>query len=862
MVKQLAEGSRTIQNLNWEILHRQTRRGRDLTDEEVEEKKQERARHVEQREKVKQAAARKRKLEGTIVSQSERVMEHTTRESDRVIETVTQNVRAEFAASSRETLMERIAGPRGSSQETQLAINVLKEDQKKQRKAETAERKAEEKQKNKERMLAIPLGEGDSLQDGVVLRGEVAASKLRRFQGDAEIRLGAVCCRLVELGELATLQLKPLDKQQMTALAALVESAGSVGMTIQIQAVTEKGVLKAEIVKGKLRDSATDKVIALSALLALRFIPSTFKLADRLPLRRAPLEPLWEQPVELAKEDLPDQPVEPLTDREEPTAIQDRAQDLLSSGKEVWAATVSGRTVLFQYVKNAIWGARQPDILATLINPQDVDVVAAWSQDRRLPRILLREQEEIYVSAQFLQAHCTKLRCKQAAEEEQAEAAQPAEDVEMPDAKPEEAEDKPAEAAPAAQPVLFRQIRRRPSAFQPAPELSVKLINPERDEELVRVWCKAGRFPKIHVSSWLGQFCLHPEFVHAYCWELSWDSVAGQRHAEDAKPAEDKPAEEADDKPAELQAEAADAPAPEDDVETLHGLKVRKVEGDWYELAARTLDEFEVAEKILRDRLKDKTFAEFKMKRPDKGSTSEVFEVRWDTGKLWLPKCRRSVLAEEAKARVPQHFAVPSVQLLRFKSVLDMLTEECWEIVISFLYPLCFLRQPEPTAESCAIVDALVDPSSSFFHHQIFEDAAFLGGMHRVSRSFSGLVGDMTVLRSNLSRLHRNFFQKYWDLYHEQNWTDPELADEINVMVANQEQSHKFERQVLYALTYEATFHRDWEDYDQLFGPGGWLRWHFARKPLVMMEHHHATEGSHGSDFGEAADCRSESSDS
>ncbi|OLP75023.1 hypothetical protein AK812_SmicGene45260 [Symbiodinium microadriaticum] len=146
-------------------------------------------------------------------------------------------------------------------------------------------------------------------------------------------------------------------------------------------------------------------------------------------------------------------------------------------------------------------------------------------------------------------------RCKQAAEEEQAEAAQPAEDVEMPDAKPEEAEDKPAEAAPAAQPVLFRQIRRRPSAFQPAPELSVKLINPERDEELVRVWCKAGRFPKIHVSSWLGQFCLHPEFVHAYCWELSWDSVAGQRHAEDAKPAEDKPAEEADDKPAELQAQ-------------------------------------------------------------------------------------------------------------------------------------------------------------------------------------------------------------------------------------------------------------------------------------------------------------------
>ena len=73
---------------------------------------------------------------------------------------------------------------------------------------------------------------------------------------------------------------------------------------------------------------------------------------------------------------------------------------------------------------------------------------------------------------------------------------------------------------------------------------------------------------------------------------------------------------------------------------------------DWYELAARTLDEFEVAEKILRSRLKDKTFAEFKMKRGDKGWTYELFEVRWDTGKLWLPKGRRSVLPEEAKARV------------------------------------------------------------------------------------------------------------------------------------------------------------------------------------------------------------------
>ena len=274
--------------------------------------------------------------------------------------------------------------------------------------------------------------------------------------------------------------------------------------------------------------------------------------------------------------------------------------------------------------------------------------------------------------------------------------------------------------------VLFQQIRRGLSLGRPAPDLLVKLINPERDEELVGVWCKAGgRFPNVCVDDKKGEFNLYSEFVHAYCWELSWDSVAGQRHAEQAEPAdakpavaEDKPAE-ADDKPAELQAQepaeqaedvepadaedakpaelhqepaeqaepaeakpaeegedakpaevepAAEADAkpaeeeaeddqpaddkPADDFETLRGLRMRRVEGDWYELAARTLDEFEVAEKILRSRLKDKTFAEFKMKRGDKGWTYELFEVNWTTGKLWLPKGRRSVLAEEAKARV------------------------------------------------------------------------------------------------------------------------------------------------------------------------------------------------------------------
>ena len=543
--------------------------------------------------------------------------------------------------------------------------------------------------------------------------------------------------------------------------------------------------------------------------------------------------------------EVPEPTEQPVTN--EPAVSQDKAQDLLLSGKEVWAATVSGRMVLLEYVRAAIWGARQPDIMAKLINPHEADVVAAWSQDRGLPRILLREKGEIYVSAQFLQAHCKKLslegsprahRGVASTPPRRTEASQPAEDVEMPDAKPEEAEpaavaepesaepeDKPADAQPAeeAKPkrcletqhreqglvgeicgewldlylddkaiyddarervesgfvfgwvldcemivgkevtklkelpkfgcfkpgasirvlirslvdrveaqyqarrqaeaeaalavrqerarthqlsgqdraqvkrilssggevwgasqdsertVLFQKIRNGLSRGQLAPDLFAKLINPERDEELVDDWCETvGREPRMRAYGKRGEFMLTTEFVQAYCWELSLDNVEGQHHAEQAEPAadakpaeaeddavpapvadakpavaEDKPAEQADDnaepaaaedaKPAEEgddklaeQAEdeaepavaepadaepaaVADAPAPEDDFETLHGLRMRRVEGDWYELAARTLDEFEVAEKILRSRLKDKTFAEFKMKWGDKG---------------------------------------------------------------------------------------------------------------------------------------------------------------------------------------------------------------------------------------------------
>ena len=119
-------------------------------------------------------------------------------------------------------------------------------------------------------------------------------------------------------------------------------------------------------------------------------------------------------------------------------------------------------------MRNASWGVKQPDIVAKLINLQDADTVAAWSQDRALPRILVREEEgEIWVSSEFLQTRCKKLSLEMSPRSQcersrsprrsrplgrglqvrplpaKAEDAKPAKDVEMADAQP--ADDKPAE---------------------------------------------------------------------------------------------------------------------------------------------------------------------------------------------------------------------------------------------------------------------------------------------------------------------------------------------------------------------------------------------------------------------------------
>ena len=150
MVHQRADGSIRIQNLNWEIAQQRTRRGRALTEEEVEEKRKERDDLLAQREKNKQAASAACKLV------TKRINEHTTGEANRIIaatiagtatlERRFDRLEANLASrsSGRDDLLQRLVGQPGSSKEIQAEIDARKEDLKRKRRGGQAGREAAE----------------------------------------------------------------------------------------------------------------------------------------------------------------------------------------------------------------------------------------------------------------------------------------------------------------------------------------------------------------------------------------------------------------------------------------------------------------------------------------------------------------------------------------------------------------------------------------------------------------------------------------------------------------------------------------------------------------------------------------------
>ena len=406
--------------------------------------------------------------------------------------------------------LDTVIAPTGSSAHHKL---LAKEAAKRERDLEKVRRHLQQ---------GIVPAEGDFYVGTVLVKADALdqLEELRDRDLEAEFSLTGLPCRLVQIsGQSGIVHLLAPD---LAVLKGKRKDMGHYHMRLQAfhkDLFYETLAWKAGNGPPVLLDG-DDKKLPKKACLRL-VVPNIIRIAlaklpvvevlEERPAKRRAVEPAPgtepAAPVREAKQDLWEvveegsttapsteaevpEPTEPEpTEQPEPTAIQDGAQDLLLSGKEVWAATVSERTVLLQYVRAAIWGPKQPDIVAKLINPQDADVVAAWSQNLGLPRILVQEQEEIYVSAQFLQAHCKKLslegsprsqrersrsprRCKHAAEEEQA----PAED-----AKP--ADDKPAEAVPAAQPA--EEAEDKPADAQPAEDAKPKLENQQRVQGLV-----------------------------------------------------------------------------------------------------------------------------------------------------------------------------------------------------------------------------------------------------------------------------------------------------------------------------------------------------------------------------------------
>ena len=255
MVNQPAWGTDRIKLLAYEIQNRRTKRGRELSEEEVEEKKQEKRDLEARREKAKEGAKAKRKLETKITAEADRGIAHTTKESNRIIATLGEKLDrlgASSSSSGHDDLLQRLLGQPGSSKEIQAEIDARKEDLKHKRREEREEEKQAEKRRKLEQLFEIPLEEGDTLQDGVVLHGDLGRRKMRGLQAVGDFRFGRLRCCLVEIGETATLQLDPLNDEQLTALESMAGTNNWPGTIVKLLAATKDGTVEAQFLQEKL----------------------------------------------------------------------------------------------------------------------------------------------------------------------------------------------------------------------------------------------------------------------------------------------------------------------------------------------------------------------------------------------------------------------------------------------------------------------------------------------------------------------------------------------------------------------------------------------------------------------------------
>ena len=152
MVNQPAWGTDRIKLLAYEIQNRRTKRGRELSEQEVEEKKEEKRDLEARREKAKEGAKAKRKLETKITAEADRVIASTetaVRQGTATLERRFDRMEANLASrsSGRDELLERLLGQPGSSREMEAELVVRKENIKRKRREEREEDKQAEKRR-------------------------------------------------------------------------------------------------------------------------------------------------------------------------------------------------------------------------------------------------------------------------------------------------------------------------------------------------------------------------------------------------------------------------------------------------------------------------------------------------------------------------------------------------------------------------------------------------------------------------------------------------------------------------------------------------------------------------------------------
>ena len=245
--------------------------------------------------------------------------------------------------------------------------------------------------------------EGDTLQDGVVLRGDLGRRKMHGLQAVGDFRFGRLRCCLVEIGETATLQLDPLNDEQLTVLESMTGSNHWLGTIVKVLAVMKDGTVEeAQFLKQKLCGPNRKPIKPVAVrFTSSRFVPSRVfapKPAEEPVQPTQPVEPAQPEPAQPVEPDVemsaqPDEPMEPVEetvepvepmecveDRVEPGTVEPRRTAPHSTGMvgDSWEITLKGHTVRFETERLASYGSGI-------------------------------EKGQLWVSGDFLTAHATKL---------------------------------------------------------------------------------------------------------------------------------------------------------------------------------------------------------------------------------------------------------------------------------------------------------------------------------------------------------------------------------------------------------------------------------------------------------------------